>query len=217
MRVIAGEARGRTLKAPASGRVRPTGDKVKSAIFSALEALAYKLGYGLDADADDERFAAAQAWPRVLVLYSGSGALWIEALSRGAEWADFVEGDAAARKALVENLRATGLADRAAIHPLGAERVLSTLTGNYDLILADPPYADGGAEQILAAIAASPLASGRSVLAWEHARDRRPPEQLGKLRLRRTRQYGAAAISLYAGELATPERAAGGDAEHSSA
>ena len=216
MRVIAGEARGRVLKAPASARVRPTGDKVKGAIFSALDALAYKLGFGQDSD-DDERFAAAQAWPRVLDLYSGSGALGIEALSRGAEWVDFVEGDPAARKALVDNLRATGLANRATIHPLGAERVLSTLTGNYDLILADPPYADGAAEQILADVAASPLASERSVLVWEHAGERRPPEQLGKLRLRRTRRHGAAAISLYAGELATPERAAGGDAEHSSA
>lgn len=214
MRVIAGVARGRALKAP--GQVRPTGDKVKGAIFSALEALAYKLGYGQAADDEDDRFAAARAWPRVLELYAGSGALGLEALSRGAAWADFVESDPSARRVIAENLCATDLAGRATVHPIRTEQAVSTLGGRYDLILADPPYGESMAERVLAVVAASPLVGERSVLVWEHAGDRRPPSELGQLRLRRTRRYGAAAISLYAAGLATSDGAGGGDAEHSS-
>ena len=69
MRVIAGSARGRSLKAPPETLARPTTDKIKGALFSSLEALAYKLGYERRIDDDDfEQFAAAQAWPRVQVV-----------------------------------------------------------------------------------------------------------------------------------------------------
>ena len=217
MRVIAGEARGRPLRAPPSAGVRPTGDRLKGAIFSALEALAYKLGFGDQTDEDDDRFAAARAWPRVLDLYAGSGALGIEALSRGAARADFVEADAAARRAIAENLRATGLAERAAVHPIGVERVVSTLTGDYDLILADPPYADPDAERALAALAGSELTTRRTVLVWEHASDRRPPERLGKLRLYRSRRHGSAAVSLYHADLVGASPEGGADSEQSGA
>lgn len=199
MRVIAGSARGRPLRAPDGGGVRPTEDKVKGALFSLLEALAYKLGYQPDVDdAGRERFAAARAWPRVLDLYAGSGALGIEALSRGAAWVDFVESNARARRAILANLRSTSLADRAAVHALTAERAASTLTGSYDLILADPPYADARAAEVLADLAASPRVADRTVLIWEHHASLRPPAQLGGLRLWRTRRHGGTAVTLYA-------------------
>ena len=86
MRVIAGTARGRTLHA-AEG-TRPTSDLIKGAIFSMLEALAYKRGFEPDAEGT---LAAALAWPRALDLFAGSGALGIEALSRGSRSADFIE------------------------------------------------------------------------------------------------------------------------------
>src|ERR687886_458061 len=107
MRVIAGSARGRPLRAAAG--TRPTADLVKSTIFSILEALAYKRGFE---PSEDGEFAAAVAWPRVLDLFAGSGALGIEALSRGARHATFVERDRTAARILEFNLRSAGLDDR---------------------------------------------------------------------------------------------------------
>src|ERR1041384_1458998 len=86
MRVISGMARGRTLRSAVE--TRPTADLVKGAIFSMLEALAYKRGFEPD---EEGASAAALAWPRVLDLFAGSGGLGIEALSRGARSAEFVE------------------------------------------------------------------------------------------------------------------------------
>src|SRR5215472_10011097 len=108
MRVIAGSARGRHLRAAAD--TRPTADLIKGAIFSMLEALAYKRGFEPDEEEGD--FAAARAWPRVLDLFAGSGGLGIEALSRGARSADFIERDRDAARILTANLRSTGLDDR---------------------------------------------------------------------------------------------------------
>lgn len=123
MRVIAGEAKGRRLAA-APG-TRPTADRVKEALFSALGS----------------RLPGA----RVLDLYAGSGALGIEALSRGAAAAVFVERDAAAAAALRRNLEATGLADRATVVHGAVERYVAgpSPAAPYDLVLADPPYAEG--------------------------------------------------------------------------
>jgi 16S rRNA (guanine966-N2)-methyltransferase len=216
MRVIAGRVRGRRLLAPASEKTRPTGDKLKGAIFSLLEALAYKNGFveQLD-DSGEVRFAAAQAWPRVVDLYAGSGALGIEALSRGAERVEFVEANAKARRLIEENLRITGLSERAAVHALPAEQVVSTLAGAYDLILADPPYADSGAMRVLEKLANAPQLTDRSVLVWEHRRDYEPPPRLGRLGLRRTLRHGLAAVSLYAGDSDRPDRPGGVDSESS--
>jgi 16S rRNA (guanine966-N2)-methyltransferase len=214
VRVIAGQARGRLLKSPASRYVRPTGDKVKGALFSLLEALAFKRGYEPQVDEQvNERFAVARAWPRVLDLYAGSGALGIEALSRGAEHADFVESDPRARALIEANLRLTGLHTRATVHALRAEQAVSTLGGSYDLILADPPYADAEAARAVASIAASPRVTDSTVLVWEHRADYRPPSGLGRLRLRRTRRHGIAALSLYTGELDDRQPVQGADAE----
>jgi 16S rRNA (guanine(966)-N(2))-methyltransferase RsmD len=212
VRVIAGHARGKTLKSPTSDRIRPTGDKVKGAIFSLLEAQAYKLGFGVASADDDDRFAAARAWPRVLDLYAGSGALGIEALSRGAEQADFVDADPAARKLIAENLRLTGLAEHGRIHGLRAEQVPSALAGDYDVLLADPPYGVEAAP-ILAEIADSPRLTDRGVLVWEHHRDMQPPERLGRLRLLRSRRHGLTSISLYAGSAVDDQPPEGADPE----
>jgi 16S rRNA (guanine966-N2)-methyltransferase len=217
VRVIAGTARGRRLRPPTGPRLRPTGDKVKGAIFSLLEALAYKGGF--EPEVDDggrQRFAAARAWPRVLDLYSGSGALGIEALSRGAEQAVLVEPNPQARKLIETNLRLTDLAERAVVERLTAAQAISTLPGSYDLILADPPYGDSEAAQVLASIAASPRLADGGVLVWEHRADHRPPLQLGRLRLRHTRRHGIAALSLYAPETHSTRQLEGTGAEDTS-
>lgn len=198
MRVIAGRARGRTLRAPESDLVRPTGDRVKEALFSQLEALAQQRGFERVIDeADLERFASAQAWPRVLDLYAGSGALGIEALSRGAERADFVESNRAARRIIAENLQRTGLADLATLHPIETDRAVSTLAGSYDLILADPPYGDRQADRAIERIAGSRLVHEQSVLVWEHRADHQAPLVLGRMRLLRSRRHGQTTLSLY--------------------
>jgi 16S rRNA (guanine966-N2)-methyltransferase len=203
MRVIAGSARGRPLRAPISSHTRPTSDKIKGVIFSMLEAEAFRRGFEPE-PADDERdgrFAAAVAWPRVLELYAGSGALAIEALSRGAERADLVETDAAARRTIGENLRRTDLKERATVYPMASAAAVSTLAGPYDLILLDPPYDEPEVPALLEKLAERKLVHPTAVLIWEHGRGTDPPDRIGDgpsgWRRAKTNTHGAAAVTLY--------------------
>jgi 16S rRNA (guanine966-N2)-methyltransferase len=206
VRVIAGVARGRPLVAPAHAPTRPTGDKVKGAIFSMLEAEALRRGFEPleDDEENDGRFAVAVAWPRVLELYAGSGALGIEALSRGAAHVDFVDSSADARRAIAANLSKTGLVQRAKIHGLSSKSAVSTFRTPYDLILLDPPYDAEDVWLVLQQVVTRGLLSGKGVLVWEHSRTTDPPEQVGeassgfRLQLLRSRRHGAASVSLYA-------------------
>ena len=199
-------ARGRPLVASARAPTRPTADKVKGAIFSMLDAEALRRGFEPVADDEDHdgRFAMAVAWPRVLELYAGSGALAIEALSRGAEHADLVEPNRDARQAIRANLDKTGLAARAAVHGLSAEAAVSTFRGAYDLILLDPPYDAEGVRQILERLADGSLLNRSGIVVWEHSRSIEPLQEIGdpgganRLRLLRTRRHGVASVSLYA-------------------
>jgi len=124
---VAGEARGRRLVTPTGRDTRPTLDRVREAVFNALGSL----------DAVDGA--------RVLDLFAGSGALGVEALSRGAAHATFVDSDRAARRAIEENLATTGLADRATV--VGADALahlrhqVQQGGERYGLVLLDPPYA----------------------------------------------------------------------------
>jgi 16S rRNA (guanine966-N2)-methyltransferase len=183
MRVIAGRRRGTVLRVPPGSPIRPTADKLKAAIFSMLEAEAYKRGVLLPEDAPPGAMLAGVAWPVVLDLYAGSGALGIEALSRGARWADFVEHAPEARKA--------------AVHALSAAAAVSTLRRRYDLILLDPPYGDPEAPQVFAALARSALFGPHSIVVWEHPRSLVPPAEEGALTLYKTRYHGASGVSIY--------------------
>ncbi len=191
MRVIAGIAKGRRLLAPKSAAVRPTTDLVKGAIFSMLEAAAYQR---------EEAHATPDAefpFRRVLDLYAGSGALGIEALSRGAEHADFVEISAPVRAVIAENLRRTGFSAQATIHAMRADVAVTALRGPYDLILLDPPYGDEGTAQVLERLGSSGILSDQAIVVLEHARARPIPEQAGALQLVRSRHHGSTAISLF--------------------
>lgn len=129
MRVVAGEARGRPLVAPAGRDVRPTTDRVREAMFNALWSM------------------GAIEGSSVVDLFAGSGALAIEALSRGAAQAVLVEPSAGARAAIAHNLAATGLEARATVVPSEAVRYLAQAARKgwtYDLVLCDPPYAFEG-------------------------------------------------------------------------
>lgn len=194
MRVISGTARGRHLRAAAD--TRPTADLIKGAIFSMLEALAYKRGFEPDQETGD--FAAALAWPRVLDLFAGSGGLGIEALSRGAQFAEFVEQDREAARILTSNLRTTGLDERARVHQSPVSVGLRSVRGPVDAVFADPPYADREAlETTLGTLAQGNLLLSTSVVVIEHAPEFDPPNTLGALPLASSRRHGRTRISLY--------------------
>ena len=160
MRVVAGSARGRTLQAPPGRDTRPTADRVREAIFNALGSL------------------GAVEGARVVDLFAGSGALGIEALSRGAAWCTFVERDRAARAAITANLAATGLAARATVVAADVMAWLARGAGPFDLALADPPYAFDDWPALLALVPADLVVveSDREVdpgPGWAHVRTRR--------------------------------------------
>ena len=127
---MAGEARGRRLVAPVGRDTRPTLDRVRESLFNALGSLDAVVG------------------ARVLDLFAGSGALGIEALSRGAASCTFVDSDRSARETVETNLRTTGLGARATVVTDSADRWLRGVgTGtSFDLVLLDPPYATTDAE-----------------------------------------------------------------------
>jgi 16S rRNA (guanine966-N2)-methyltransferase len=138
VRVIAGTAKGRPLKLDRKSVVRPTSDRLKEALFSTLGPLARD--------------------SRVLDLFAGSGALGIEALSRGAARATFVDSDRDAIGMIRANLEATGFSDRAEVVHQSAERfVAGRAAGGFDLVLMDPPYAFGIPTSLLSGL----LESGR--------------------------------------------------------
>jgi 16S rRNA (guanine966-N2)-methyltransferase len=120
MRVTAGSARGVPLAAPRGSHIRPITGRVKETLFAIL----------------GDRVPDA----RVLDLYAGSGAIGIEALSRGAERVDFVERDQSALTALRANLARTRLVEAAAVHETDVERFLASAEGEWDLAVLDPPY-----------------------------------------------------------------------------
>ena len=136
MRVVTGTAGGLRLVAPQGRETRPTSDRVREATFNALGSL------------------DAIEGARVLDLFAGSGALGIEALSRGAAHATFVERDRAALDAIKANLATTGLADAASVVAADATSFVSSGPPSFDLALLDPPYGYDGWDALLAALPA---------------------------------------------------------------
>ena len=175
MRIVAGTARGRRLLAPAGGTTRPTSDKVRGAVFNLLG-----------------QFFAGGA---VLDLYAGTGALALEALSRGCARAVCVEADRRAVEALRRNADACGFADRVEIRLERVAEAAGRLPREaFDLAFVDPPYAEGP-EAALAGLAGLLRPGGRAVA--EHDARRPPPDRVGPLALEDRRAYGDTGISIY--------------------
>lgn len=207
MRVISGTARGRLLRA--ASETRPTADLIKGAIFSMLEALAYKRGFEPD---EDGNLAAALAWPRVLDLFAGSGGLGIEALSRGATSADFVDHQKDAVQVLQSNLRQTGLDERARVHQSSVEGALRRVNGPIDLVFLDPPYADADElRHALKLLANAKMLTPTSVVILEQDAKSEPPETIADIPLAKTRRHGRTRISLYAQDNDEPSPAPNAD------
>jgi 16S rRNA (guanine966-N2)-methyltransferase len=180
-RVIAGSARGIRLAAPGPG-TRPLSDRVKQTMFAIL-----------DPDLPDAR---------VLDLFAGSGAAGIEALSRGAAAATFVESDAAALRTIAENLARAHVADRGravradVVGWLAREGIAAA---PFDIVFADPPYAEPGLLlRVLEALGGSPglLAPGARVIAKHFWRDS-PPPTVGLLASDRERRFGETSLTFY--------------------
>jgi 16S rRNA (guanine966-N2)-methyltransferase len=181
MRVVAGTARGRRLAAPPGDRVRPTSDRVREAVFNALTSL--------------DVLAGAE----VLDLFAGTGALGIEALSRGAAAATFVEADQRALAVLRQNLEATGVADRATVHAGDALAFARhrAPTRPWDIVFCDPPYRFDRWEELLGLLRAG-------LVVVESGREREPvPAWV----LERRRRYGSTVVDFLVPE--APERTVG--------
>ncbi len=178
MRVIGGEAKGRPLRGPPRTGVRPTSDLVREAIFNLLAAHDADLSIVLD-------------------VYAGTGALGIEALSRGATRCDFVEADHKACDVIRENLVRTALLDRGRVFCLPASRALSRLEGPYTLVVADPPYEYDRAGSELEALIDKGLLAEDGILLVEHSKRKDWPATLGGKQQVLTRRHGDTRVTLY--------------------
>ncbi len=181
LRIISGQAKGRHLKVPKGSSIRPTTGLVRGAIFSMLAAQDHP-------------------WSRVLELYAGTGALGIEALSRGAEKADFVERDERCCASIRENLAAMELTDKAHVFCSDVNRALSFLDAEYDVILLDPPYSDVSLDIFLSKLISSKAAMACSLIVVQHSTRQQLPDTYGHMVLKRLRRYGDTCVSMYVKE-----------------
>lgn len=177
MQVIAGALRGRKLKTPTGENVRPTSGMVRGAMFNIL----------------GDRIRGA----RVLDLYSGTGAIAIEALSRGASTAVMVEKSPDSQKLILDNLRTLNLSDRAQLIRGDVLAKLQTLAGPFEVVVADPPYRSLNWEALLQGLQQPGLLTPQAILLFEHAKDEELPESIGSMRRDRVYLYGETQLSLY--------------------
>ena len=177
MRVITGSARGRRLYELGGMETRPTTDRVKEGMFSALQF-----------DIEGRR---------VLDLFAGTGQLGIEALSRGADFAVFVDCRADAVRLIKENLKVTNLQDRARVVTGDSMGYLATLRDQFDLVFLDPPYAAGLLEPAIAALAKFDILRPHGIIVAEHPVAYTLPEPPKPYRLQKTYRYGKIGLTIY--------------------
>lgn len=185
MRITGGAARGVLLKPPSTRGVRPTTDRVRGALFNLLAPKGIESAVVAD-------------------LFAGTGSLGIEALSRGAARADFVEADRRQAADIRVNLRAAKAEDRASVLHADAGRAVERMEGRYDIVLMDPPYRDAFPARLVERIAERGLLAEGAVVVVGHPSRSEAPSRCGALALTQDRRYGDSSLAFYesAGEAA---------------
>jgi 16S rRNA (guanine966-N2)-methyltransferase len=181
MRVIAGKYRSRTLRSLRGQMLRPTSDRLRETLFNVLEPLIRGATF--------------------VDLYAGTGAVGIEALSRGARHAVFVEQHAPAVALIRRNLESLEIGSEAEVFQLDVDRAIERLEArriHAQIIFLDPPYAaDAEYERVLETLGESPILAPEARVIVEHLRKREMPERVGDLELARVVEQGDAALSFY--------------------
>lgn len=175
MRVITGTAKGRRLDTLEGTDVRPTTDMVKEAIFSAIQF-----------DVEGRSF---------LDLFAGSGQMGIEAISRGAKNAVFIDNNSEAISVIKGNLQKTGFTDYAKVIKGEYSSFLASTNDKFDIAFLDPPYHIGILEKALSSV--TKVMSEHGIIICEHPTDVKVPENLQDFSLERQRKYGKIIISIY--------------------
>jgi 16S rRNA (guanine966-N2)-methyltransferase len=180
VRVIAGTARGRALKAVPGVGTRPTTDKVKEAIFSMIGPY-FHGGLGLD-------------------LFAGTGGLGIEAISRGIDRVVFIDLEKTSIQVIQDNLKAIGFTDQSEVYRNEAMRALKVLSKRalkFDLIFLDPPYKMKQADEILLQMQQMEMVKEQATVVVEHEAAHAYGDTIGRFHLRKRSSYGETAITIY--------------------
>ena len=141
--------------------------------------------------------STATDWSRVLDLYAGTGALGIEALSRGADWTDFVEKNPRLCTLIKDNLKHTGFAEQGTIYCMSADKALSVLEGAYGILFLDPPYADPSIATTTEELSLSSLVGEDSTIVVEHSRRTPMKERYGDFQQIKNLRHGDSCVSVY--------------------
>lgn len=178
MRIVGGSAKGQKLGRPKGDRVRPTSAKVREAVFSIVQA----------------HLEGAE----FLDLCAGTGAMGVEALSRGAAHAAFVDSDSRSARLVKENIARLELAVRARVVVAEALEFVRLFRGEpFDIIYFDPPYAMEELEQVIMLIGEKGVLKPGGMLLVEHASKRQIPDEMGRLIMKKRYRYGDTALSCY--------------------
>ena len=176
-RISGGIHRGRALRTPSAAGLRPTSERVRAALFSIIGP-------------------QAVVGKRVADLYAGTGALGLDALSRGAEWVSFVERNGRLCSAIRGQLRTLGLDSRADVLRGSVLRTLESLPGGYDLVMADPPYDSGELGRLVEALQSPGLLNAGGLAVLEHRSDNEEDYAVGRFSLMTARTYGDTGITI---------------------
>ena len=175
MRVITGSQKGKRLSAPSGTEVRPTPERVKEGIFSALQ-------FDLEGR-------------RVLDLFAGSGQLGLEALSRGAEYCVFVDNSAVSVKFVKSNIETCRMTEKSRVVQADYSQFCAGYKGTFDYAFLDPPYAAGILMPAVRAVA--PLMSDYGVIICEHPLEVQLDQKAGEFYIHKTYRYGKVYVSVY--------------------
>jgi 16S rRNA (guanine966-N2)-methyltransferase len=185
MRIIAGKFRSRTLAAAPGWATRPTSDRLRETLFNVLAP----------------RFQSAPEGVAFLDLYAGTGAVGLEALSRGAARVECVEQAQVAREALWANVRKLGVEDLVRVRSGSVASYLAKASGPWDIVFLDPPYDAAGEYEATLGLLGGPrenLLGADALVVAEHRRKEKLAERYGRLMRTRALEQGDAALSFYA-------------------